>query len=252
MKSASDLPIALAAAGLTINGVSILQAVDLTLKPGGPAILMGPNGAGKSTLIRLASGLIAPSEGRISWNGRSSTEGSRIAVVFQRPVMLRRSTAANIVFARRMAGFSADQAAVRQLLERVSLTPLADRPARSLSGGEQQRLALGRALAREPEILFLDEPTANLDPASAKMTEDIIIAAAAGGVKIVLATHDIGQAKRLGEDVVFLAAGRIAEQAKAAEFFKNPRSEIARTFLAGGIALTSAQNQQEESLACEA
>src|SRR5207302_8532365 len=153
--------------------------------------------------------------------------------VFQRPMMLRRSAAANVAYALNRH----DPARVSELLAQVGLAHLADRPARRLSGGEQQRLALARALARDPEILFLDEPTASLDPAATKAVEDIVRDVAASGVKIVMATHDIGQAHRLAGDIVFLARGRIVERADAAQFFHSPATAEATAFLRGDLVI---------------
>jgi tungstate transport system ATP-binding protein len=195
-------------------------------------VLLGPNGSGKSTLIRLAMGLVAPTSGRISWGGRA-VPGERLAMVFQRPVMLRRTAAANVAYALP----ARNDKRVTELLAQVGLAHLADRPARKLSGGEQQRLALARALARDPEILFLDEPTASLDPAATKSVEDIVRAIAATGVKIVMATHDIGQARRLAGDIVFLARGRLVERADAVQFFNAPATSEAGAFLRGDLVI---------------
>jgi tungstate transport system ATP-binding protein len=160
-------------------------------------------------------------------------------MVFQRPVMLRRSVAENVAYALDSRGTSRGDRAesVSVLLRRVGLAPLADRPARRLSGGEQQRLALARALARDPEILFLDEPTASLDPASTKAVEDIVRVTAGSGVKIVMATHDLGQARRLAGDVVFLVRGRVCEHAPAQRFFSDPAAPEARAFLRGDLVI---------------
>jgi tungstate transport system ATP-binding protein len=154
-------------------------------------------------------------------------------MVFQRPVMLRRTAAANVAYALR----ENDAVRVTQLLTQVGLAALAGRPARRLSGGEQQRLALARALARDPEVLFLDEPTASLDPAATKAVEDIVRAVAASGVKIVMATHDIGQARRLAGDIVFLVRGRLAERADAAAFFNATQTPEAAAFLRGDLVI---------------
>jgi tungstate transport system ATP-binding protein len=226
----TDLPLAFESASLRIGEVEIVSNLELDIVPGAPTILLGPNGSGKSTLLRLAMGLVRPTSGRVTW-GRRALPDERLAMVFQRPVMLRRSTAANVAYAlgRR------DVRRVQGLLERVGLAPLAHRPARRLSGGEQQRLALARALARDPEILFLDEPTASLDPAATKGVEDIARDVAASGVKIVMATHDIGQARRLAGDIIFLARGRLVEQAQAAAFFDKPQSPEAAAFLRGDL-----------------
>src|SRR4051812_4653823 len=228
----SDLPVSFADVSLRIGAVEILRDLSLDLGLGAPTVLLGPNGSGKSTLLRLAMGLAQPTSGRITWGGRA-TPGERLAMVFQRPVMLRRSAAANVAFA---LG-ARDDARVAKLLDRVALRALADRPARRLSGGEQQRLALARALARDPEILFLDEPTASLDPAATKGVEDIVRDVAATGVKIVMATHDIGQARRLAGDIVFLARGRLVERAAAAQFFIAPATAEAAAFLRGDLVI---------------
>ena len=228
----TDLPLELVDASLIGRDVHIVTGLTLTLGGGAPTILLGPNGSGKSTLLRLAMGLARPTAGRIRWAGRAAP-GERLAMVFQRPVMLRRSAAANVAYALR----AHDDARVTELLDRVGLGALGDRPARRLSGGEQQRLALARALARDPEILFLDEPTASLDPAATKGVEDIVRNVAATGVKIVMATHDIGQARRLAGDIVFLARGRLVERADAAQFFNAPTTAEAAAFLRGDLVI---------------
>jgi len=233
----SDLPIKLEAVTVRAGAVSILRDVTLEIASGAPTVLLGPNGSGKSTLIRLGMRLISPSAGRITFGGHSAASGTRSAVVFQKPVMLRRTAAANIAFALLAAGRPSDAGTVFHLLSQVGLAALADRPARRLSGGEQQRLALARALARTPEVLYLDEPTASLDPAATKSVEDIIARTASEGIKIVMATHDLGQARRLAGDIVFLAGGRIVEQAASPHFFTSPSTDAARRFLAGDLVL---------------
>lgn len=229
----SDLPIRIENASVRAGEISILNGVSLSLQAGKPTVLIGPNGAGKSTLIRLCMGLLQPSEGRISWGGRN-TEGTRCAMVFQRPVMLRRSVTANIDYA--LSGNSRERR-IFELLKRVGLEHLRDRPARRLSGGEQQRLALARALAHDPEVLFLDEPTASLDPASTKAVEDIIRKTAESGIKIVMATHDLGQARRLAGDVVFLVRGHLKEHSPAEQFFTSPLTQQAAAFLRGDLVI---------------
>src|SRR3954452_3200592 len=228
----SDLAVRLEDASLCVGGATTLDDVSLDLATATPTVLLGPNGSGKSTLLRLAMGLARPTAGRVTWGGRAQP-GERLAMVFQRPVMLRRTAAANVAYA---LG-ARDEARVAELLDRVGLGALADRPARRLSGGEQQRLALPRALAGDPEILFLDEPTASLDPAATKGVEDIVRDVAATGVKIVMATHDIGQARRLAGDIVFLARGRLVERAAAAQFFIAPATPEAAAFLRGDLVI---------------
>ena len=236
---ASDLPVVLEDLSFGTGAVTILDRVSLTFRPGAPTVLVGPNGSGKSTLIRVAMGLLLPTSGSITWGGRSGDDGERRAMVFQRPVMLRRSAAANVAYALASSRTRPDQGAplVADLLSRVGLEGLGDRPARRLSGGEQQRLALARALARDPEILFLDEPTASLDPASTNGVEDIVRSTAASGVKIVMATHDLGQARRLAGDIAFLVRGRVAEHATTEDFFSNPATSQAAAFLRGDLVI---------------
>lgn len=234
---ASDLPLVLSGVTVRVRAHTILDDVTLTFAPGAPTAIVGPNGAGKSTLVRVAMGLLAPSIGAVTWGGRAQVGPERRAMVFQRPVMLRRTVAANIAFTLAAAGVprAERRERVERALQRTSLEALAKRPARLLSGGEQQRLALARALAREPEILFLDEPTNNLDPASTKSVEAIIRDAAAAGIKVVMVTHDLGQARRLCGDVVFLAGSRMVERDAAEKFFTSPANPKSAAFLRGDI-----------------
>ena len=234
---ASELPIEFNDVTVTAGPITILDRVALTLATGAPTVLIGPNGSGKSTLLRAAMGLLAPSRGRITWGGRENVPPLKRAIVFQRPAMLRRSAAANIRFALHAAGIARAEQPRRtdELLELVDLNHLAGRPARKLSGGEQQRLALARALARDPAVLFLDEPTASLDPTATKAVEDIIRAVSERNIKVVMATHDLGEARRLGGDIVMLHRGRIVEAGAAASFFDAPQTAEAKTFLAGEL-----------------
>ena len=229
----SDLPIAFTDVSLVAGSAGIVDRLNFEIAPGAPTILIGPNGAGKTTLLRLAMGLAAPSSGRIDWAGSGTPRGERLAMVFQRPVMLRRSAGANVAYALRGKDRRAER--VSDLLRRVGLAGFERRPARRLSGGEQQRLALARALARDPEILFLDEPTASLDPASTKAVEDIVGAIAKSGIKVVMATHDLGQARRLGGEIVFLVRGRIVERTPAERFFRSPDKPESAAFLRGDL-----------------
>ncbi len=234
---ASDLPVMFSDMTIVAGEVTILDNISLTLAPGPPTVLIGPNGSGKTTLLRAAMGLIPATRGRITWGGRERSSPDRRAILFQRPVMLRRRAAGNVRFALAAAGVARAQRAQRaaELLADVGLAGLERRPARRLSGGEQQRLALARALARDPAVLFLDEPAASLDPAATKAIEDIVRAVSARGVKVVMSTHDLGQAKRLAGDVVLLHRGRLIESAPATEFFAKPRTQEARTFIAGEL-----------------
>jgi len=233
----TDLPIVFEDVAVILRNVTILDGLSLTLAAGAPTVLVGPNGAGKTTLLRVAMGLLPPSRGRVAWGGLPDASAARRAIVFQRPVMLRRSAAGNIRYALKAAGVPRGTRTARadELLALVGLTGVADRPARRLSGGEQQRLALARALAKDPLALLLDEPTASLDPAATKAIEDVIRAAAARGVKVLMATHDLGEARRLAGDVALLHRGRVVEHADAATFFGNPATPEARRFIAGEL-----------------
>jgi tungstate transport system ATP-binding protein len=235
----ADLPIRFEDVTVSAGTVTVVDRVSLAVHPGAPTVLIGPNGAGKTTLLRLAMGLIPPSRGRVTWDGVAGVPPIKRAIVFQRPVMLRRSAAGNIRYALAAARIPKERHAARiaELLALVGLPDLASRPARQLSGGEQQRLALARALARDPTVLFLDEPTASLDPASTKAVEDIVRAIAARGIKVVMATHDLGEARRLAGDIVFLHRGRVVETADAQTFFRSPRTGEAKTFIAGDLLL---------------
>jgi tungstate transport system ATP-binding protein len=213
--------------GLTEGATQILADIDLKVGAGRTALL-GPNGAGKSTLLRLMHGLLRPSAGRIVW-----PQPLTQAMVFQRPVMLRASVLANIEYGLSLRGVPAGerQRKAREALARVGLTELAGRQALKLSGGEQQRVALARAWALDPQVLFLDEPTASLDPASSREVERIIGEIAADGTKIVMTTHNLGQARRLADEVVYLEDGQLQEQTPADEFFRQPRTSLAQAFI---------------------
>jgi tungstate transport system ATP-binding protein len=235
------LPLELRKLSYEANGKRVIDALDLTVETRGITVLMGPNGAGKSVLLRLMHGLIVPTSGEITWAGqRMSREiARRQAMVFQKPVLLRRSAAANIWHALGLRGVNRGDRVIRVdgALKLAGLQHQAVMPARVLSGGEQQRLCLARALSLEPEILFLDEPTASLDPASTMAIEGLLIDAQHRGIKIIVVTHDVGQARRLAQDVVFLHHGRVSEHGMAKIFFKRPDSDAARAFLAGGLVL---------------
>jgi tungstate transport system ATP-binding protein len=226
------LPLRAEGLGFAAGGRDILTGIDLLIEAGPPTVILGPNGAGKSVLLRLLHGLLPPSAGRVVWGG-----DARQAMVFQRPVLLRRSVLANAVYPLRLARVPAAEHAprARAALEMVGLAHLADRPARKLSGGEQQRLALARAATLAPEVLFLDEPCASLDPAATRAVEQIVGTLAARGTKIVMTTHDLAQARRLAGEIVFLHRGRVVEQAPAAAFFAAPATAEAGAFLRGEL-----------------
>jgi tungstate transport system ATP-binding protein len=234
----SLLPLNLDAVVWEAGGRRIIDRISLTLDAGPASIIVGPNGAGKSVLLRLCHGLLQPATGAVTWNGAESPgTPRRQAMVFQRPVLLRRSALANIVYALALAQVPRRerQSRAMEALRKVGLETLAAHPARVLSGGEQQRLALARAWALRPEVLFLDEPTASLDPASTHEIEKVITTMHASGTKIVMVTHQLGQARRLGDEILFLHQGRLVERASADRFFKRPASVEAAQFLEGEL-----------------
>lgn len=214
----------------------IIDCVSLTIEAGLRTVIVGPNGAGKSVLLRLCHGLLRPTAGAVRWNA-AEVPGAprRQAMVFQRPMMLRRSALANVTYALGVAGVrhGLRPSRAREALRKVGLESLAAQSARVLSGGEQQRLALARAWALQPEIIFLDEPTASLDPGATAEVEKVITAMVAAGTKIVLVTHNLGQARRLGDEILFLHQGRLVERAPADHFFRQPQSLEAKQFLEG-------------------
>lgn len=234
----SILPLCADRLTYTVREQALVDGVSFEVGRGTRTIIMGPNGAGKSLTLRLCHGLLQPTSGSVRWN--SAIQGSghkRHAMVFQRPVMLRRSALANLTHALSLKSWSRIErnAKANDALTRFGLADMARRPARILSGGEQQRLAMARAWALDPEVLFLDEPTSALDPAATRAVEEMIEAFHADGMTIVMTTHDLGQARRLADEVLFLHHGRVMEQTPADEFFERPRSEAARAFIKGEL-----------------
>jgi tungstate transport system ATP-binding protein len=235
--AASILPLRASAASYAVGGAALVQGLTFTLAAGPRTVILGANGAGKSVTLRLCHGLLQPSAGTIEWLGPAAGMRRGHAMVFQRPLMLRRSVLANVTHALRLAGAKRTdaKAAAAAALARFGLAPLARRQARVLSGGEQQRLAIARAWAIGPELLFLDEPTASLDPAATRAVEEMIAALHADGVKIVMSTHDLGQARRMADEVIFLHRGRLLEHGPAGEFFDRPRTAEAAAFIRGEL-----------------
>jgi tungstate transport system ATP-binding protein len=229
--------------GLTVERGSrrILDALDIEIGGRGMLVVMGPNGAGKSVLVRVLAGLVPPTAGQVTWAGTppDRRRAPKLGFVFQRPVHLRRSALANVAYALAVAGVSKAHRRERAqaALERGRIAHLGQAPARVLSGGEQQLLSLARALATEPEILILDEPTSALDPAATTAIEDLLVEVRAQGVRVVLITHDLGQARRLADEVAFIHRGRLLERTPSDEFFVRPRSPQAQAFARGEIVL---------------
>ncbi|CAN0543048.1 unnamed protein product [Laminaria digitata] len=239
--SESVLPLGARDLRYEVNGRALIEDISMTVRPGAFTVVLGPNGAGKSLLLRLLHGLIEPTSGIIDWTGEADLRGrtlrQRQAMVFQRPVLLRRSVEANVRYALKWQGAAPAelQAATESALQRAGLADRRRVPARLLSVGEQQRLVVARALAGKPDILFLDEPTASLDPASVQQIEALLIEANAAGTAMVLVTHDIGQARRLGQEIVFLHRGSLVESGPADAFFHDPHSAAAAAYLKGEI-----------------
>lgn len=220
------------------RGQTLLKPISLRLAGCQRTLIMGPNGAGKSLLMRLAHGLLSPTSGKVYWQGEPPAQ----AMVFQRPVLLRRSALDNLTYVlainkkpRPELKKLTRKAQAMSALEKFGLAHLAKRPARVLSGGEQQRLALARAWLLNPQVLFLDEPTSALDPAAIKAVEDAVLEFHHSGTRIIMTTHDLHQARRLADDVIFLHNGELLEHTSAIDFFSAPTSREAAAFIRGEL-----------------
>ena len=232
------LPLILEDVSFVAGGRAIIDRVSCEFTPGPRTVILGPNGSGKSVLMRLCHGLLSPTSGRITWRGRRDESRPRAqAMVFQRPVMLRRSAIDNVTYGLALAGLARAERdrRARNMLDAVGLGLVAGRPARVLSGGEQQKLALARAWALTPEVLFLDEPTANLDPGATREVERIVEQIHASGTKIVMTTHNLGQARRLADEILFMSSGRLVDHAPVERFFAQPSTEEAAAFINGEL-----------------
>jgi tungstate transport system ATP-binding protein len=218
------------------DGRCVLDGLELELSGEGISVILGPNGVGKTVLLRLLAGLLPPDAGHIDWGGKPRPD-ARLAMVFQQPMLLRLSVFTNVEFALRPQGIDADERRSRTatVLERVGLGHRAGDSARLLSGGERQRLALARAWVMQPRLLLLDEPTASLDPSATEAVERIIREIRTDGAKVLMTTHNLGQATRLADDIIFLADGRVQEHEPAQRFFAHPQSPAARAFLQGEL-----------------
>ena len=238
--AASEDILPLTAEGLTFEagGKQILSRLNFRLEGESPSFIIGPNGAGKSVLLRLCHGLLQPTAGKVIWAATAEAKPSlQQAMVFQRPVLLRRSVRANVEYALIVRGFRRPERRrrVTLALEETGLADLAEQPARVLSSGEQQRLALARVWALHPRVLFLDEPTAHLDPSSTRMVEEIISRIFEGGTKIIMTSHDMGQVQRLADEILFLHGGRLIEQTSVDRFFSQPKTREGKLFVEGNL-----------------
>ncbi len=238
-ETASILPLVVENISFSTGRDTHLENISFHLPVGGATVVLGPNGAGKSLLLRICHGLIAPASGAVKWALPGGLAGGvrRHAMVFQRPLMLRRSARANLHHALAAIGMPRNERGARaeEAFRRFGLEDIAERPARLLSGGEQQRLAIARAWSLSPEVIFLDEPTSQLDPGAARQVEAMIAALEQEGVTILMTTHDLGQAHRLARHVMFLNRGRLVERGPADSFFNAPSTPEARAFLAGEL-----------------
>ena len=241
------LPLRLDGVAFQVGGKALLGPLELTVPAGLITTVLGPNGAGKSLLLRLCHGLLRPTAGCIVTHagriGIGPRERALQAMVLQRPVHLRRSALGNLTWALSLRGVPWRQRRrqATAALARFGLEALAERPARVLSGGEQQRLALARAWLAEPELLLLDEPTAALDPGATRAVEEAVRDFAARGTAVLVTTHDLAQARRLAEKIAFLDAGRLLEAGSADRFFARPLTPEAAAFLRGDLLAPSFQ-----------
>jgi tungstate transport system ATP-binding protein len=232
------MPLAVRELSYSAGGKIILDTVSFEVRDAARTVVLGPNGAGKSVLLKLCHGLLQPASGEVRWAGRAPGETRRRqGMVFQRPVLLRRSVAGNLLHSLAVRGVPrAKRAAlVDEALQAAGLAERARQPARTLSGGEQQRLAIARAWVLKPDVLMLDEPSANLDPEATRAIESLILGFAATGTRVIMTTHDIGQARRLAEEVIFLHKGRLLEHSPAARFFAGPADPAAARFISGAL-----------------
>lgn len=219
------------------RGKTVLGPINLDLGGAGFTMVIGPNGAGKTTLLKVLHGVERVSGGTVQWSVPDDQARQAQAYVFQSPIMLRRSVRQNLSYPLQLLALPKSEITRRvdQWAGNIGLQDALDSPAPRLSGGEKQKLALGRALIRQPKVLFLDEPCANLDGRSTREIESLLTAAATAGTKIIMTTHDIGQARRLATNILFLLGGALHESGPASVFFNSPRTSEAKAFLKGDI-----------------
>ena len=224
---------------INIKSKRLIGPINLEIEQNGISILLGANGSGKTTLLEALHGLRNLSAGKVEWNISRGQAAIEQAFVFQSPIMLRRTVAENLAFPLKVRRFSKSTATAKAIMwaKKIGLEEKIKQQAVLLSGGEMQAIAVARALITEPKMLFLDEPTASLDGATKKTIEDILISASRNGTKIVMSTHDLGQAKRLAKDIIFLHNGIVETHCSKEEFLTKPPSKAAKQFLAGDIVL---------------
>lgn len=237
VKAKAMLPLVAEQALVRRRGKVLVGPVDLTLHGEGTTIVIGPNGAGKTSLLKMLHGILRMNGGSLRWACLTEEAQRRQAFVFQTPVMMRRSVVDNIAYPLQLVGVKRKEARARasEWAERISLADVLERPATMLSGGERQKLALARALIRDPDVLFLDEPCASLDGRATREIEEILQQTAAEGTRLIMSTHNMGQAQRLADEVIFVLQGKIHEFTPAPQFFDCPQTPQAQAFLRGDI-----------------
>jgi tungstate transport system ATP-binding protein len=236
---ASILPLTVHEITLRRGGKAILGPVSWVLDGEGITVVMGPNGAGKTSFLRALNGLERVTQGELRWAATPEVVRARQAFVFQTPVLMRRSVVDCIAYPLLLDGVARSEARLRasDAATEVGLGHVMNQPARVISGGERQKLALARAMVREPEVLFLDEPCANLDGHSTREIEAILLAARDKGTRIVLSTHDLGQARRLADGILFLHGGRLVESGPKAVLLEAPVTAEMKSYINGDLLL---------------
>ena len=237
-KSKSLTPIVISNLSLLLGKTKILDKIKCKIHNKSIIAVLGPNGAGKSLFLKTINGLTPVESGKIKFNSKEINYQIRkeIALVFQKPTLLRRTVLENMQFVLEKKN-KLSNLEIMNHLQKVGLDTYKHKPARLLSGGEQQRLSLARALLINPSLLLLDEPTANLDPYSLNLIEEIILDENKKGKTIILTTHDMGQAKRLAKEILFFDKGKLLEQTKAINFFAKPKTKEAQNYINGKILL---------------
>ena len=237
LEDAHDLtPIRFKDLSVILGQKIILDKINCKIKSNSITAVLGPNGAGKSIFLQTINGLVSIQSGRLTFNSMQNNQKIREqqAMVFQTPVLLRRTVMANMQFVSNLRNKKSNQL-IKNLLDKVGLEGYEEKPARLLSGGEKQRLSIARALIVNPNLLLLDEPTANLDPYSLNLIEDLVLEENSIGKTVIFTTHDMSQAKRLATDVIFLNKGKVLEQTVSKTFFKKPKSFEAQKYINGEI-----------------
>ncbi|WP_207726977.1 ABC transporter ATP-binding protein [Anaerosolibacter carboniphilus] len=226
------------------KGKTVLSIDELNIQRGAVTAIIGPSGAGKSTLLSILNGLTTPDGGKILFEDQDISGGIKhgdynrrsMAMVFQNAVMFQGTVFENIAYGLKLRGMPEHEVKVRvnEVLELIGLKEIAYQKAETISGGEAQRIALARAMVFKPKVLFLDEPTANLDPANVTQIEKLIVHAKEHyGTTVILVTHNMFQAKRLANYTVFMMNGSIVEYGSNEEVFANPSNEKTKLFISG-------------------